>query len=628
MRWAASDSTLSVVAGGGNMHSYGNAFIAESCSATRCTNATAANTYVSCPFDGQGSATDDGLPATAACLKSPVAVYVERSTGLVVVADAYYRLRAYNGSVSAPPIVTVSPTSALPSAVTDLSQLYDLTGAASPKLAAVVAVGTFIASARVERSASLSSVAALPIFLRTDNDCSEATLASSSGLAAASVCMTPVSIAFPRPMTVEVRSLVVSDVGNGALWTVNLLDQTAQLVAGNVYSAQCVPAGPTGGLTPAQIGDGGPATSACITAPMSIVLGTQRDIFFTDSSAFYGGTTAGGLDAQLFADFSGSRVRRVYASDSTISTLVGARGGLQCGNTASSGDGGPASSACLLGPAQLALESDDAGLWVTDVYSGSIWRVSLQRNPPMIYRVAGIAGTAIMCTQSPTPPVGVFTNALATPLCQPSAISVAPTNTIYFIDGMSETLRMLTTSNPSRESGYQTAVVASVSGAVSFSRLSFGPIPGYPLTLYISLPFKSSVSKLTLTNVTVAAGPAVIAVGQQGVYDDSTTNGDGGPATLAGLRFPLGVAVDSGNNVYLADLAAGRVRAVVSGSHVACPQGYSCACVTPVACLDDASKICSGDTVVPQTVQPGYYSVPDASRGGTLSSQRACPIGR
>ena len=522
--------------------------------------------------------------------------------------------------------MTVATSSALPSAVTDLSPLYDVTGAASPKVASVVAAGSLIASTRVERGASLSSVASLGVFLRTENDCSESTLASPLGLPASNVCMTPVSVAFPRPLTVDVRTLVVSDVRNGNLWTVSLMEQTARLAAGNVFAADCVPGGPTGGLTAAQVGDGGPATAACLSAPLSVAVGTNGDVYVTDSSAVFAGSSAGGLDSDFFADYSGSRVRRVFASNSTISTLVGARGGLVCGNSASSGDGGPASSACLLGPAQIALEADDVGLWVTDVYSGSVWRVSLQRDPPMIFRVAGVAGTAISCTTSPPPPVGVMRNALTTPLCQPSAIAVAPTNTVYFIDGLSETLRMLVSSNPSLESGYQTAVVAAVSGAGSTSRLSFGSIPSYPLTLYVSLPFKSAVVQLTLTNTTVTGGPAVIAVGQQGVYDDSAT-GDGGPATLAGLRFPLGVAADAGGNLYVADLAAGRVRAVVWGTHVACPQGYSCACMSPEPCITDASKICSGDTVTPQTVQPGNYSVPNPLLGGTLSTQRACPIG-
>ena len=99
LRWVAAATSLSLVAGGANMAAYGNALVPASCSATRCTNATPAGTYVSCPFVG-GAATDDGLAATAACLKTPVAIHVERSTGLVVVADAYNRLRAFDGSVA------------------------------------------------------------------------------------------------------------------------------------------------------------------------------------------------------------------------------------------------------------------------------------------------------------------------------------------------------------------------------------------------------------------------------------------------------------------------------------------------------------------------------------------------
>jgi len=39
-------------------------------------------------------------------------------------------------------------------------------------------------------------------------------------------------------------------------------------------------------------------------------------------------------------------------------------------------------------------------------------------------------------------------------------------------------------------------------------------------------------------------------------------SGDGGPATSAGLSFPLGVAVDAAGNLYIADSGNDRVRKV------------------------------------------------------------------
>ena len=44
--------------------------------------------------------------------------------------------------------------------------------------------------------------------------------------------------------------------------------------------------------------------------------------------------------------------------------------------------------------------------------------------------------------------------------------------------------------------------------------------------------------------------------------------GDGGPATKAGLTNPLGVAVDSSGNVFIADQVSNRIRKVAAMSGV------------------------------------------------------------
>ena len=45
-------------------------------------------------------------------------------------------------------------------------------------------------------------------------------------------------------------------------------------------------------------------------------------------------------------------------------------------------------------------------------------------------------------------------------------------------------------------------------------------------------------------------------------------SGDGGPATSAGVRFPVSVAVDSGGNLYIAELLSARVRKVSPGGTI------------------------------------------------------------
>jgi hypothetical protein len=617
------------------MSAYGNAFTPAACfnasNGTYCADAIPAGTFVSCPSHGSPG-TDDGLPATSACLNSPVAVYVDHASGFVIVADVYRRVRVFNRSEASAPMVTVPTNPEAPRIVTDLSDLHVPSGppgSPSPLFAVVAAVGTFVAWIRVEQGEAPSGMAYPGLFLRTDNDCSESSLAAPAGLPASALCMKPVAVAFaPQGSSLGRYSggstLIVSDVDHGALWEVQVANQTARRVAGNVFSAACVPQGPTGGLTVEQVGDGGPATAACLLAPLAIAVAANGDIFFSDSQAsLAGATSTGGLEARFFADFSGSRIRRVSAPTGIVSTLVGARGGVVCGNAASSGDGGPANDACILGPAQIALDVGDVGLFVNDVYAGLLWRVSIGQALPMIRIVAGVSTAAYPCWQRAAsfaaPAMGAWTSALLTPLCLPGAVAVTPDGVVYIIEGASRALRVLVTTDPSRENGYRTAVLSIIDGATPQATLAFSP----PNTLFVSQSALSTVSKIAL-NESFSAGPAVTVLGRPGVYDDSTS-GDGGPATDAGLAFPIGVATDVFGNLFVADIAAGRVRGVVLGDHIACPVGSSCECVTPTKCAGNASTICPVDTVYPQVVSLGYYSVSDDDRG--RHAQRACPMG-
>lgn len=64
----------------------------------------------------------------------------------------------------------------------------------------------------------------------------------------------------------------------------------------------------------------------------------------------------------------------------------------------------------------------------------------------------------------------------------------------------------------------------------------------------------------------VAAGSGIITTfagtGQEG------SSGDGGPATMAALALPLGLAVDAAGNIYIADRNNNRVRKVAAGTGI------------------------------------------------------------
>ena len=74
--------------------------------------------------------------------------------------------------------------------------------------------------------------------------------------------------------------------------------------------------------------------------------------------------------------------------------------------------------------------------------------------------------------------------------------------------------------------------------------------------LYIADEYNHRVRKLTAATgvLTTIAGTGT-----------AGSLGDNGPATTAQLNFPLGVAVDSSNNVYIADNSNHNIRKVTTG---------------------------------------------------------------
>src|SRR5207237_10581012 len=48
----------------------------------------------------------------------------------------------------------------------------------------------------------------------------------------------------------------------------------------------------------------------------------------------------------------------------------------------------------------------------------------------------------------------------------------------------------------------------------------------------------------------------------------TTTSGDGGPATSAGFTNPWALAVDSNDNVYIADRSSNRIREVIQATGI------------------------------------------------------------
>ncbi len=273
-----------------------------------------------------------------------------------------------------------------------------------------------------------------------------------------------------------------------------------------------------GNSTAGYSGDGGPATSAQLNGPTALTLDTAGNLYIADAGNY--------------------RVRRV--SPAGIMTTV-AGNGVQ----GYSGDNGPATKAQLNGLAGIAVDgsgnlyfSDTVGSWVRKVSAAGI--------------ITTIAGTGSNGYSGDNVP------ARGAQLNNPTGVAVDGSGNVYIADSSNFRVRMISAA------GTITTVAGTGAGgffgdggpAVSakFYRISGIAVDGAG-NLFITDTFNARIRKVGTDGVinTVAGN------GTQGF------GGDRGPATLAAMNNPVGVAVDGLGNIFVADQNNYRIRVVVNG---------------------------------------------------------------
>ena len=360
--------------------------------------------------------------------------------------------------------------------------------------------------------------------------------------------------------------------------------------AGNVYFGGChalFKVDPTGAMTiiggtgrQGFSGDGGPATSAQMSYPWGIAVDAAGNVYFTDRDSNYirriavngtigvfaGSSTAGfagdGLPAAsaLFsgpsglafdaagnlyvADTGNQRIRKI-AANGVVSTVAGS------GDQGYTNDGAPALSADLNSPEGVAL--DAAGnLYIADTQNQRIREVTRDGN------IATVAGTGFPGYSGDNGPAASATMFL------PTDVAVDKTGNLYIADLGSSRIRKVAggiiTTIAGSDSGTMptdgqagvsirfngpTGVAVDAAGNVYFTEGSIGSGSGLGDGDY-------RVWKLTPGDiVTTAAGDGWKSFG-----------GDGGPAAVAQVDNPGGMAFDSAGNLYVADAGNNRIREI------------------------------------------------------------------
>ena len=346
-------------------------------------------------------------------------------------------------------------------------------------------------------------------------------------------------------------SLLIADTGNDLI---RKITATGGVITGSSVISTVAGTVPTqpffspGGYS----GDGGPATSAKLSRPISLAFDSSGNLLISDSG--------------------NSAIRMVAAGN--ISTVAG--DGLACQSYG--GDGDTATSAALCFPGDIAVDTS-GDILIADEGFNRVREVFAPGTPPT--------------TPAAAPTLSVSSGTYGSP--QTVTVSdTTPGASIYVtVDGSAATT--------ARAQGYSFPI--NVAGALTINAIATAP--GYlasapasaAYTITSSSPVITTVAGKGLTGFSGTGGPALnaqfgvsygIAIDKSGnIYlSDNQNNvvwlisaatgnaslfagtgtrglaGDGGPATGAQFSSPQGIALDSGGNLYIADSGNYRIRKV------------------------------------------------------------------
>src|SRR2546422_3740875 len=258
-------------------------------------------------------------------------------------------------------------------------------------------------------------------------------------------------------------------------------------------------------------GDGGAATSASLNGPRGVAVDPAGNVYI--------------------ADRGNSRIRKVDTVG-LISTIAGN------GTSGFSGDGGLATAASF---DAWSLAVDVSGnLYITDARNHRVRKVN---TAGIISTVAGDGGDIFGGDGGPATATSVL----------PVDIFVDPGGNLYLADASYRVRKV---------NGDGIITTIACNGTSGFTG------DGGPATAASCVPYR--VARDSAGNLYVADGSSrrIRKVSAAGIITTvagrgtGQSSGDGGPATLAELIQPLGVAVDPAGNVYIADEGSNRIRKV------------------------------------------------------------------
>ncbi len=275
-----------------------------------------------------------------------------------------------------------------------------------------------------------------------------------------------------------------------------------------------------GDSLPGYLGDGAAATNAEVHSPQDVAVDGSGNVYIADTANAY--------------------IRKI-TTDGNINFIAGD------GSIGYAGDGGPATSAGLIEPYSIAVDSK-GNIFIAEPEDGRIREVTVSNGNIITAVGTGVLGFA-----------GDGGSALKAEIHQASGVAVDSSGNIYIADSLNQRIRKVA-------SGGTISTIAG-SGVLSYSG-DGGPATSAQLFNPTAAAVDASGNLFiadTTNNVVreVTAKGVISTIAGTGTAGSS---GDNAAATAAQLNLPQGIAVDSAGNVYVSDTANSRVRKIANGT--------------------------------------------------------------
>lgn len=273
------------------------------------------------------------------------------------------------------------------------------------------------------------------------------------------------------------------------------------------------------GLAVESIGDGGSARSARLRFPSALAIEQAGNIYVADTY--------------------NHRIRKVDISAGTITTIAG------IGQDGFAGDDGPATESILSEPSGIALDKE-GNIYIADLMNHKIRRVD--KATGIITTVAGSGHGSFEGDNGP---------AIYAALSGPSGVALDKDGNLYIADTFNNRIRMV---------DKNTGLISTIAGDGNIFKIGEGNTSEKSLSRPYSIAIDSEgniyvtdsdnhmirkVDRKTGEIITVAGN------GKTGFSPDDT------PANEASLNYPFGIAIDSSDNIYIADTFNHRIRKVI-----------------------------------------------------------------